>query len=79
VIAQQIAGGPKGYFLPGDPRIMGVSGKPYFDEKTDEIIYPNFTQGREIKKYTKFVCRRVESIIESIFLLILAYSIVRTK
>lgn len=71
VIAHQI-GGVDGYFLPDDPQIMGVNGRPYLDKKRKIIVYPNFTKNREIKRYTQFLYKQVRIITELVFIFILA-------
>jgi hypothetical protein len=71
VIAHQI-GGVDGYFLPDDPKIMGVNERPFLDKERKIIVYPNFTQNREIKKYTQFLYKQVRIVTELIYIFILA-------
>lgn len=71
LIAYSIGGrGPKGYFLPDDPNVMGP-GKTHFDKKTKRLIIQNFTQWREIKRYPRESYELVMGIVELIYLAML--------
>jgi hypothetical protein len=68
-IAMQIAGGPRGYFLPDDPKIM--TQKVTFDKKIHQPIYSNFTLMREMKQFAESSASLILFIVEEIHGLIL--------
>jgi len=68
-IALQIAGGPPGYYIPDDPKIIGT--KVRFDKEKGIPVNSNFTLMREMKEFAEISTSMILLIIEEIYRLIL--------
>jgi hypothetical protein len=62
-----VLAGFRGYYLPDDPRIIKPTERLYVDKKTKQTIWPNYTQRREIKKFTELSYKIVVDIVEAIY------------
>ncbi len=55
----------EGTFLPDDPYILKPQEKMYFDREKEEPVIPNYTEKREVKKYTLYLFENVLSVLDT--------------
>jgi hypothetical protein len=70
-IAKVIVNYPRYYFLADDPRIIQPTERARWDNIKKRAIWPNYTQMRDIKKFSEDCYKKVVIIIEGIYELML--------
>jgi hypothetical protein len=54
----------QGLYLPDDPTDLNPLVKPFFDANKHEVVYPKYTNNRELRQYFQFCFDKVLSIVE---------------
>jgi hypothetical protein len=57
----------KDFNLPDDPTNLNPLVKPFHDANRNEIVFPNYTQNRELRKYFQSCFDKVLLIVEKTY------------